>query len=465
MKPIYSNNDILDQINNELKNRIEAVKKLCSACNVVCTQVDGKWGVGLKVDDSFMLIDPLALVSSIYKSECSLCLKGEDNIGTFIVECLKQGFCYEWLLGHTGLKKAGRRYFTFTEYQSKITEAVNILYQKILDGSDIAYTPSDVDKESIELCVKQLAIKWILPSNFRRQSSEINVEKFYFTPGDEAEKYQIGLSDRGFQSWISDWDNDYDEIRHRLENYVYGREATIRLGFDMSDTIIKFQHQSILKSIDESLGGYFFKYDELCMVSIETDDVGKAPILKGYCEERPTIRNFYEGLLLMCLKYAEEPDGNIYDIRPIDAYNKVKSPIIEQWLSEENRDYNSPIKRQTIVDTIWIINPDYDICVEEITSDRIPFDVENDVFEDVCDSDGNAIVIPGFSEWSKEIAGIIIKSEAGEEYSFDWEDYHRRGIELAKQLRSKLPSNIDLWYRAPFEDNSGVMCRNTLVLY
>jgi len=464
METIYSTNDILDKTNNELKNRIEAVEKLCSACNVECAQVNSKWGVGLKVNDSFLLIDPLDLVSSIYKSECCLYLKGEASIGTFIVECLKQEFCYEWLLSHTGVKKAGRRFFTFTEYQSKITEAINMLYQKILDGSDIAYMPIDADKESIELCVKQLEIKWTLPSNFRRLSSEINVEKFYFIPGDKAEKYQIGLSDRGFQSWISDWDNDYDEIRHRLENYVYERKATIRLGFDTSDTIIKFQNQSVLKSIEESCGRYAFKYDELCIVSIETDDVGKAPILKGYCEEQPTIRNFYEGLLLMCLKYAEDPDGNIYDIKPIDGYNKVKSPIIEQWLSEENRDYNSPIKRQTIVDTIWIINPDYDVCVEEITSDRIPFDVENDTFEDVCDSDGNAIVIPGFSEWSKEIAEIIIKSETGEKYSFDWEDYHRRGLELAKQLRSKLPSNIDLWYRAPFEDKSGTMLRTVLVL-
>ena len=82
---LYSTNEILNKSNNELKSRMEAVEKLCSACNVVCTQVDGKWGVGLKVDDSFMLIDPLDLVSSIYKSECCLYLKGDDNIGTFIV--------------------------------------------------------------------------------------------------------------------------------------------------------------------------------------------------------------------------------------------------------------------------------------------------------------------------------------------------------------------------------------------
>lgn len=463
METIFERKEFFDKNYNELANRMEAVEKLCTICNVECAQVNGKWGIGLKVNDSFMLIDPIDLVSSIYKSECWLSLRGEENIGTFIVECRKEEFCYEWLLTHTMLKKAGCRFFTFTEYQSKITEAINKLYQKFLDGSEIVYEPIDADKESVELCVKQLAIKWAQPSNFRRQSSEITVDKFYFNPGKEAEKYFIGLSDRGFQSWITDWDNDYDEIRHRLENYVYRREATIRLGFDMSDTIITFNHKSVLKSVEESFGGYGFRYDDRCLVSIETDDIGKAPVLKGYCEERPTIRTFYEGLLLMCLNYMEDPDGYIYDIRAIDGYNKMKSPIIEQWLKKENRDYNSPIKRQTVVDKIWIINPEYDVCVEEISSDRVLLDVVDDIFEDVVDANGNAIVIPSFSAWAKEISEIIIKSETGKEYTFDWEDYHKRGLELAKQLRSKLPSNIDLWYSAPFEDKSLTIPRPILI--
>lgn len=464
MEAIFEGTELFNKENGELINRIEAIEGLCAPCNVECAQLDGKWGIGLRVNGAFMLIDPLDLVSSIYKDECWLYLTGSEKIGTFIVECRKLEFCYEWLLTHTVLKKAGRQFFTFTEYQSKITEAINSLYKKILEGAEIAYEPIDADKDNIELCLKQLAAKWTLPSNYRRKSSEITVEKFNFNPGEEAEKYIIALSNRGFQSWISDWDNDYDEIRHQLENYAFNSQAKIRLGFDTSDTIIEFKHQSVLKSVEKTFNGYGFKYDELCIVSIQTDDLGKSPVLKGYCEEQSTIRTFYEGLLLMGLKYGEDLNGDIYDIRDIDAYNKVKSPIIEQWLSDEKRDHNIPIKRQTVVDKIWIINPDYEVCIEEVLPEKIPFDVVDDTFEDVQDSSGNAIVIPGFSAWSKEITGIIIKSETGEEYTFDWEDYHRRGLELAKQLRSKLPSNIDLWYRAPFEDKSSAITHPILVI-
>lgn len=465
MELIYQKEDSFNDWNREAINQMEGVHKLCSPCNIECREVSaGKWGIGLNVNDSFLLLDPLDLVSSIYKSEFDLSLKGDDKVGTFIVECTKQTFCYEWMLTHTALRMAGHRYYTFNEYQSKISEAANKLYEKVLDGAELAYQPIDVDREGLELCVKQLAIKWVMPSNYKTRSSDITIDSFIFTPGNDVEKYHIALGNRGFQSWISDWCNDYDEIRHQLENYIYNRESSVKLDFDTVLTKINFQHRSLLKSIEESEGGYGFKYDELCLVTIETDDIGKSPVLKGYCDEKATIRNFYEGLLLMCLKYPMECDVNIYDISLLNAYNKVKSPIVEQWLSEQKRDYSIPIKRQTVVNTIWVINPDYDVCIEEITAERIPWDIENDTFDNIGNYKGDSFRIDGFSAWSKELRELIIKSETGKEYEFDWADFHKRGLQFAKELRSKLPSYIDLWYKAPFEDKSGIISRPILIL-
>ena len=48
--------------------------------------------------------------------------------------------------------------------------------------------------------------------------------------------------------------------------------------------------------------------------------------------------------------------------------------------------------------------------------------------------------------------------------NFEWEDWHKRGIELAKQLRAKLPKSCDLWYDAPFEDKSGTIKERFLVM-
>ena len=59
---------------------------------------------------------------------------------------------------------------------------------------------------------------------------------------------------------------------------------------------------------------------------------------------------------------------------------------------------------------------------------------------------------------------IIIKSETGESYEKDWQDYHRRGLELAKQLREMLSPDFDLWYQAPYEDKSGIIPKPILII-
>ncbi len=42
----------------------------------------------------------------------------------------------------------------------------------------------------------------------------------------------------------------------------------------------------------------------------------------------------------------------------------------------------------------------------------------------------------------------------GDNYKrFDWASWHRRGLELAKEMRKQLPSSVDLWYEHPFEEH------------
>jgi hypothetical protein len=65
--------------------------------------------------------------------------------------------------------------------------------------------------------------------------------------------------------------------------------------------------------------------------------------------------------------------------------------------------------------------------------------------------------MPELEEWQREICGLIVDVNVGEEVTFDWEDYHKRGIELAKRLRERLSTEYDLWYAAPAEDQSGTV--------
>lgn len=72
--------------------------------------------------------------------------------------------------------------------------------------------------------------------------------------------------------------------------------------------------------------------------------------------------------------------------------------------------------------------------------------------------------IPGMDAWlSKYMCQVLVPCEAGERSkeelskSFDWKSFHQTGIELAKEVRKRLPSWVTLIYKSPFEDVSGLI--------
>ncbi|MBO7763955.1 MAG: hypothetical protein J6S16_03335 [Bacteroidales bacterium] len=77
---------------------------------------------------------------------------------------------------------------------------------------------------------------------------------------------------------------------------------------------------------------------------------------------------------------------------------------------------------------------------------------------------GGKFDVKGFYEWGREIHPIVIAAEFGEPYDMEWGDYHRRGLEFAKELRKCLPSEYDLWYHKPFEDNTCSIPERQLIM-
>ena len=121
-----------------------------------------------------------------------------------------------------------------------------------------------------------------------------------------------------------------------------------------------------------------------------------------------------------------------------------------------NKNYHEKEQATLMRKTITLC-PDYDYCLEN--ERQCPIDIEN-----LSDKQGLPITMPELKEWQREICGLIVAVNVGEEYSFDWEDYHKRGIELAKRLREKLSTEYDLWYDAPAEDRSGTIKERVLIL-
>ena len=81
------------------------------------------------------------------------------------------------------------------------------------------------------------------------------------------------------------------------------------------------------------------------------------------------------------------------------------------------------------------------------------------------------IDMPELSSWLSEyIDKILIPSESGQisieklNQTFDWKDFHKRGIKLAIAIKKLLPENVIIKYSRPFEDNSKLIDNDILII-
>lgn len=465
---VYTKGSLIDDTNNRVINEITAAEKDFSPFLIECGEMNGWWGIWLKVDDERLLVDPCELTSSIYKDDRYYFfdkpkeeVKAAEYGGHFYVDVRMENHVFEWRIGHTALPDTGRNFYTFEEYLSKIIKTLTELHKVWKEGNQIAYNPFDVKLDAVEMCLKQLDVKHTLPSLYKLMTKDVKKEEFQFNPlGDEwHEEYRIGIGERAYETFLTHCDSDYELIRHQMECLAFGEEATIRLTFDMSDTILKLRETSVLDRMEKVGEGVSFKYKDYMIVEIEPNEFVHKPILKGYCDVEKTARTFYEGLLRLALCHPLRYDSDDYETPSrLVAYNKFKSPIIESYLRKEYTNDNEYAIRQVHVKHILQICPDVD---------AILFDEEDVAWlslEDLYDKERKPIEMPEFEKWAYEIESIVIASETGKPYKKDWEDYHRRGLELAKQLREKLSTDFDLWYAAPYEDKSGTIPKPILII-
>ena len=74
------------------------------------------------------------------------------------------------------------------------------------------------------------------------------------------------------------------------------------------------------------------------------------------------------------------------------------------------------------------------------------------------------VSIPGLETWLSEYMWqVCVPCESGKlsreelNKTFDWESFHQTGIELAKEVKKRLPPYVTLIYKSPFEDISGLI--------
>lgn len=179
------------------------------------------------------------------------------------------------------------------------------------------------------------------------------------------------------------------------------------------------------------------------------------------------LKTFYEGLLAIALTHDNEKNKFLIDhddIPLLSAYNMLKSPIIENYLKTLDSHKRTPIDhcdvpyvRQRPIHTILQIKPGEEFSISYLGENKSSVSIKNDLFEDFIDPQREKpIRVIGYSAWQDEIKSANMDH-------FDWADYHDRGLELAQNLRSKLPQDVDLWYARPSKDKSGIIKRPFLV--
>lgn len=455
--------DFLEALNREPKRRREAELKKRGPFNLSCSAVDGKWGIWLQIADEMLLVKVIDLVNSIYRDDtyAMLSLPGDSKLGSFVVDVTKKEYCYQWSLSHYLLDFSSENMIPQEEYTAKIYDAVSLLYEAVLAGKELAYEESrDTEKEVFVSCYQQLSVKCTWPQDVRRAAKDIQVEEFVFDviPDNDGEDFTMGISDRVYAPGFTHWDGDLERIRHQLESYTYAYddEAKVRINFDSSETIVTMRDKRFVDEVKEVGPGVTYKYKTYTIVSISPNEFIHRPIFKGYCDPEQFLRTFYTGWLLLALDHPDEAEYEIPD--KINAYNMIKSPLIEDHLTGRYWDREETLysTRQVVVKHVITINPD----VGQLFYDKRGMAYEADregVLELVYDREGKPIRMEDFVAWHGEIKQVGSKS-------MDWEEYHRRGMRLAEELRKVLSPDFDLWYTAPCEDTSGTIKRPILVL-
>lgn len=464
MEQIYKG---LGMINpEESKKEIEIISKGATEFPVVVKCRRGKWGIWMKVSGTYLLVNPIALVNTLFTDgnqyDFFLSFEG-DGFNRFSFGTDRRDYCIEATLHHPLIENRGRRRFMIKEYVEKVQSACIALAQKAKNEEGLAYYEKEISKDTILTCAAQMECGATLPTYYVVRTVDVVKETFVFHPlNDEYhEQYEIKLGNRGYPTWLTHWDSDMEAIRHELESIVYENETTIRLPFDMSDTLIKIKKERVLDKVTDMGHGIAYKYKDYLLVEIHPNEFVHMPIIKGYCDPKQMIQSLYEGLLRMAMQHPETGKEDLPSRMVV--YNKCKSPLIESYLKEERIGDDRVSVRQVHVKHILTIVPDIDQLFYD--ENNIPCAVGKDgTIDFIYDKDGNPIVIKAFFTWQNEIRPIVIDSETGYPCTMNWEQYHNRGIKLAQTLRKILSTDFDLWYKAPFEDQSGFIKHPFLVL-
>lgn len=301
-----------------------------------------------------------------------------------------------------------------------------------------------IDDEHLKTIESQVTATPFLFGPHKLTIDDINIEEFSLTFDNKVScdiNFIARIGNRTIESCISDWSTDLDYIRHQMEGLVFGyKSGEIEINFEDEPTKIRFIKRNVLTNTKKVDGGTTFQYKDLLQVQILPNTFTKTPAVVGFCEPMPTIRAMYESLLQLGRILAAADIETVSDWNyssGMNIYNTLKSGIVEAYLTPY-KPKSEVVKRQTIVRHIVTI------CGRDDTygyhEDGSSIYVIKNAKDLIC-IDGLAdFTVNSITDWIKQ------RDEAGQD--FDAEKWDIRGLEFARQIRSLIPEDYDVWYES-----------------
>ena len=448
---------------------------------MVTANPKGMYAIRIVISGVEYIAEPYKIFNTLYldKSYILLYLNEEDycnNKATLRVDTELKYDDVRWTYKMAGKMFSSFISFVKREYIANIENALNQLKAIIETGMPVVYNDKrnfyykyTLYSEVSWMCEQIRNTKEMLELLYPRLKN-VTVENFSFCFTEEYScdtGYEIVLGDRRFKSCLSDWSNELEHIRYMLEAIVYRREAEVKICFEDEPTTIILKERCVRTNENTCSNDEQYKIME---VKVIPNSFVKGPVLYGYCRREQVVRTLYQGLLKLSMRYSKWFERDLgYELiswkeYKMVIYNKFKSPIIEDYINKIVVEEYSFRNRQREIKRIFTIRPDC-INIALFDEEGCAYPCDEDTLE-LCIDDKNYITIniPGIEKWQHDFECSTDFAETKTKDDFNWIDWHKRGIELAKQLREQLPLSCDLWYDSPFEDKSGTIKESFLVM-
>ena len=314
------------------------------------------------------------------------------------------------------------------ELYRQLPRSYNLLYDPPFEDKSGTLSTVDFSKDDVEAIIKSLGDHPYLPD--ARPSYKYNVA---FQISDE-EKDTLAIT-----MTVGNYTHTLRAHRPKIFNYLrMWMERVVLDEEDVIQAVCFFGDTWAIQMMPQRIG-QFTQMGQLRVV-----DHNEEELFSAYVERREFIRGLYLSLLNHLgfliftteeFRAAKYPEGEEL-VKRWQPYNDLRSDIIE-WYITDDLFYNSPIPADTgsrLVNETVVIFSDWGCCMWDTMGCGC-----GDEGGLSLDSGEYDMDIPGFKEWNARWGDPDINAP-------DYESWWQEGWRIAKEIRKRLPSSIDLYY-------------------